>query len=68
MAATLEDALKYDDLHEATNKVKACSAALCALYLEQEAGFLRYEGELLEMLSHQLHEAAYYLDKVEAAL
>lgn len=68
MAATLENALKYDDLHEATNKVKACSAALCALYLEQEDGVLLYEGELLEMLSDQLHEAARYLETIEAML
>lgn len=60
-------AVDYDDMHDATNKVKGCAAALTAMYV-QDAGRLTYDAELFELLAHQLHEAARTLDDALAKL
>ena len=52
-----------DELNEAVTKVKACAAAMAALYI-QDSGYLTYDRELFEVLSGQLHEAARCLDRV----
>ena len=60
---TMTPRVDYDEMAEAVTSVKACAAALMAMYL-QDAGRLTYDVELFETLAHLLHGAARYFDGV----
>lgn len=60
-------AIDADDFYDATRSVKACAAALTALYV-QDAGRITYDAELYETLANLLHGAARYYDGVLGAL